>query len=996
MDRRTYLKSLLVSGTGLLITPQFLISCKPNKESNFNSTFTQEPFKTFDEIRNAAIQSKGHLFHEMNRCIKSNNPEIIFDFVKNRFSIIPGSKNTIFNAAYDTRWGMQGVLRCGKGTIRELSDMLYYMLKEAGFNPSYYRQGFPLNKKLIRTIYCTPKKDNDLIEVSEKQLDKWNQNIQQLEIPELDLNIENAKEKSKNLSNLLLKQLPKNAHQELSDFDWLKIYNHELNEFENIEVPIIQIKHNQEIKDLNIIEDKLFQDFTNSKKDKFSLDYSNPNKKFNKVRVILRANYSESLNKPLELVRGEWDFYDLIGKQIALQFIPPMPLKNQLLSTYEDFQTFVPFLSLRDLQKTNDEKLKTSFKGIGFDLFGNTFEETRQGIKVNQIVLNETKNIDTKQISKLEATLSIDAYPKVKLRLKPLDKNNKIIYGLPASAFKIIDNQEQMQPFLLSNFKNPRLLILWDQSGSMPMEHFEFSKEEKNKIQKSFNNQYLDPIIDYKTHSSDLINQIIQHDFNNYDHIIFVGDAGEFENLTKQELNPILKDHSVSFHYIQSDLHQNYNLNNNPARKIMDKALFFDWNNIENNFEIIAKQVDQNNLFPYIFEYEPNQKAKTKSTKHQVQVSVQNNDQIKPININYQIDEGHVYKTYNFPVGLTLEIQWKENYETKSVFRNLVGFDERIHTNSSHLELSIFKNLVRDFALGTHFICFEPEKPTFPVLIDDLVQAQLSHAPLATEEPKNVDQLLKILNETYPLPAEALATFVGIPEAISKNSVTFEDNFQTAIYSEYYDSNNRVATFKIDMLATSNIKTFAPTKKEAFQKTLEQTAYLALSEANLFSQSTYNDLNNKTLQLYEGGNYLDQQHPLYPILQYTKSNYFHLLYDKDLKTASYWQINKNTGALLGILPDESGGGSIIKKQRLELALKIWETWTNLLVKVTKGGITMGIVALYGMFLAELYGLVALRINDLGAETDFEKDLEKLLKKYAKKAFKKVKKGLKKK
>lgn len=57
---------------------------------------------------------------------------------------------------------------------------------------------------------------------------------------------------------------------------------------------------------------------------------------------------------------------------------------------------------------------------------------------------------------------------------------------------------------------------------------------------------------------------------------------------------------------------------------------------------------------------------------------------------------------------------------------------------------------------------------------------------------------------------------------------------------------------------------------------------------------------------------------------------------------------------------------------------------------------MGIVALYGMFLAELYGLVALRINDLGAETDFEKDLEKLLKKYAKKAFKKVKKGLKKK
>ena len=65
---------------------------------------------------------------------------------------------------------------------------------------------------------------------------------------------------------------------------------------------------------------------------------------------------------------------------------------------------------------------------------------------------------------------------------------------------------------------------------------------------------------------------------------------------------------------------------------------------------------------------------------------------------------------------------------------------------------------------------------------------------------------------------------------------------------------------------------------------------------------------------------------------------------------------------------------------MELALKVWEAWTNQVVKVTKGGMAMGIVALYGMFLAELYRLVALEINNLGAETDFEKDLKDLLKK----------------
>ena len=56
---------------------------------------------------------------------------------------------------------------------------------------------------------------------------------------------------------------------------------------------------------------------------------------------------------------------------------------------------------------------------------------------------------------------------------------------------------------------------------------------------------------------------------------------------------------------------------------------------------------------------------------------------------------------------------------------------------------------------------------------------------------------------------------------------------------------------------------------------------------------------------------------------------------------------------------------------------------------------MGIVALYGMFLAELYGVVALEVNSLGAGADFEKDLKGLLKKYAKKGYKKVKGGLKK-
>ncbi len=121
-----------------------------------------------------------------------------------------------------------------------------------------------------------------------------------------------------------------------------------------------------------------------------------------------------------------------------------------------------------------------------------------------------------------------------------------------------------------------------------------------------------------------------------------------------------------------------------------------------------------------------------------------------------------------------------------------------------------------------------------------------------------------------------------------------------------------------------------------------------------------------------------------------------MLYDASLQNLSYWQIKKDTGELLGILPNGSGGGKTIKQQRMDMALRVWEAYTNQLIKVTRGGMAMGVVALYGMFLAELYALVALVVNDMGANTDFEEDLEKLLKKYAKKGYKKIKKGLKKK
>ena len=987
MDRRTYFKQMALVTGGIFIAPNLLISCNKEPDIAFTSNYTSDLFKSFDEMRNAAKLSKGHLAEEMNRLIKSKNAKSIFEFVQNRFMTIPASGSSIYNAVYDTRWEQTGLLRSGKGTMREKSDLLFFMLQEAGFNPKYYRSTFPLNNKTLNAIFCSEKLDNETIKISEKQETKWQKTLAKNNIETTDLEIPDFQEKSKNLAKNILANLPENASEEIAHYNWLKTYNKELKTTEDLEVPIIRIKTNEKIKDLNLVEDKPFEDFTQNTSKLRALKYGKDTKKYKKVQLILRMQNATELGYPTELVRGEWNLQDLIGKQIALQFTPSMTLKQQLLSSPDQINSFLLFLTLRNPQMTMDKRKEMSFAGKGFDMLGNTFEKTRSGISVNGVTLDKTEK-DTSVVTQLTGKISNIQYPKVALRLAPKDANGNMVYGLPASAFSVKDNDEQVIPILTSNFKNPRVLILMDKSSSMPFYRSTITDEEKTILINAFEKQYQEPIIESQSYSSDFLKKIENIDPKRYDYIFFVSDTGYFLDFHKEDIQDFqnkFKDVAISFHFVANYEEIPFD---NSVKEIFNKEnQYFNWKDLKQNAETIVKKVNPNDTFPYTLTYQPTQKAKDKSSVHKVEISVTGKSTAKPIKLQYELDEGVLYKDFPFPCGLTLEIKWKNRKKKKSITKTLVGFDERIDKPDDLFQLKIFNKQVKSFLFGTHFICFEGDKPTYSALLDDLLTANLTAAPLLENSSNDLDENLKLFSDMQPLPTECLSAFSSIQQPVAKDVITFENGFQSCIYSEYHDVTKQQMISKIDMLETSDIRTFAPTKKEAFKRTLEQTAFLAISEGHFFPTSTYSDLKDKTLQLFSGSKE-EQKLAQYVILNYDKSDKNHLLYDKSQQTQSYWQINKKTGAILGILPDGSGGGMFTEEKRVEYALKILETWENAFVKMCGGNFMVSVVQMYSLFMAEMWTVSSLVMNDIGVkQIDIWKRINPVLKIHGKSLLK---------
>lgn len=965
MDRRTYIKSLGLATGGVLIAPQLLISCKDKATVNFKSAYTNEPFSTLDEIRHFARQSSGHFVEEMSRKIATKDAEAIFNFVTQEFKTIPSTATSI-DAGHDIiRFGKQGLLRSGKGTLREKSDLLFDMLKDAGFNPTYHYGSFSATPKIVNQVYCKPSKDHDNIEVSEKDLKRLTSGNQNVDGNKL---IDEDGSKSEALQQHILANLPNDVALEMQDFQWL--------DTPVIEAPIVRITVKGKVKDLNFIESKSFTEFAETSTTVYDLDRNTSSKAIENVRIILQANYTNDTTTPVELCRGEWDIEDLIGNQVMLQFASTLPAEQFLNAPIQQVNSFLPVLSLRNPKLSLEERKKQSFQGVGFDMFGNTFQEDGDGaIRMNGFKLNETEQTDTGNISEIKVKLSDNEYPKIQVRLAPLDANGKPVLGLPASAFSILDQEQGVAPLLIQNTLSPKVLVLYDTTSSMPIEFYAYGlpKAVEQTITKAFESSFYDCKIKTVPFSTQFKTELDGINVSEFDHVVFIGDGGEFDTISAETFTKKFKDVTTSYHYKQAP-YDTYSFRQNDAKAFFgnDQHRYFNIDTLEQDLTSIAKAISAKDLYPYVLEYEA--PLEDDNLIHDVEIGVNGNANAKKKTLRYVMNREREYENAPQPCALQLVVEYDQNYTQERVERHLAGYNYK--TDSKVLPKHIQN--VKDSVLGSHYLFFEADKATLPTIMDDVITAQLSFAEMAESRNGTEKELIEKLDKAQPLPAGGLTAFAPIRDASGQDYVTFENAFQSCLYSEYVDTVNQQSVRSIDMLPTSDIRTFAKTKSEAFKRTLKQTSLLAVSEGTLYGQSTWRDLQGKTLSYFNNQIDFKSHLEFIPLKDFSYSN--HLLFDKSLSTTSYWRIDKTTGALLGILPDGSGGGKSIYVQSVIKEVKtIIELYNQGLKLISLGSVVHSIVALYGQLLIRLYGMCAITIAGMNAN-NLEKDVGQALKK----------------
>ncbi len=168
------------------------------------------------------------------------------------------------------------------------------------------------------------------------------------------------------------------------------------------------------------------------------------------------------------IVSGLFPHEVLVGRQVTVGTAPAGQLEDTLLQPIDHFTTFVPVLSLQGIDLDEETREEYTFIGEAFTLRGNRITVDESGsVTVDGLAIASPDDVDLTTIDMVEAAAEANRFPEITLRVDVASDGNQI-ERLPASAFELEDNGEEVAPVLLSNERRPRILFITDRSTSLP------------------------------------------------------------------------------------------------------------------------------------------------------------------------------------------------------------------------------------------------------------------------------------------------------------------------------------------------------------------------------------------------------------------------------------------------------------------------------------------------------------------------------------------------
>lgn len=872
-------------------------------------------FDAWREARSALRKSPDHLPARAAELVRAADVEGLFELVRDSVRTYPSDPTGFENSVSAQRWGAAATLRGGAGTPREKAELLIDLYEQAGLE-ARIRQG-AVDPELVTGEALLLGEDQSPAfapPMDEDDEQRWREALghpEPLSRPVIDPDGDRAEA----LFDQLLDQLPDDAEAPAFDFTLERLPLVQVNvdgqwQYANPNIPGI------EFGDAGTVDTPVSTSSAGS---------------LQTVRVALEGAFANAPYERFSLVAGEFGADQIVGRRIELVFAPPAGIDELASISPKDAEVLVPMLYVDgpDLDtETADELARV---GDPFTRTGDRYALGDNGeLLVNGTALadSETSPELLDRVAEVHATARTSAFPLVRLDVAVLDADGQPLPRLGADAFSVFEEDAGVSFSVRQNeAPPPRVMLLFDQSTSVP-EEFRGTQAAAlgTEIIEPLYDAYPDALVrvgvpDYGvTYAADSWASSLSQaqsqldsmptgtgsqlwealDDVNDEHptliVLFTdGDATD-------EPDPEYVDGIASGAPILSVGVGDVTVETLARFTELSGGMTFEIDNHADAVDAVLETVGDRAIIDYELSYRA---PRSGPATRQVRVELGK----QRAETEYDVPEAPASGPVLSGLYLTLEVGGRQST------RALAGFDRGFSTAVPTITQEMIDD-VESVLFGRTTIAVEAAAPPPSVVLDDWISEKLDLEPLydalTAEDTKALTEAVQ--SGASVSPGKLPLLFAPLYQARTEQSLTYEAGLR-AITMVQRAREGGPYSRALDVFPLTLWSTAAEDPRTAWEQTLRATASLAVREAELMQgKSTLDDLMSVPLTLLDRDDLSTQPdltseqarqwaafEEAFPSGQY--------LFLAPFEPGPFWVIHKETGTLVGVLADGSGGAT---------------------------------------------------------------------------------------
>ncbi len=916
-----------------------------------------DPFEAFRRLRTAIKNSPDHLPERAAAAVASGDPERILAVVRDNVAVQPYVDDSF--ADFDTddgrRWGVRGTLRGGAGTPRDITDTLAHLCAEAGFDAEVLAVRPRLSEADVKRILYTPRTASFDPDCSEKEARAWQEAVGgDAEIEALDA----GGEASADLAATVREAIPEGwIEPDEFDFGWGR--------FDRLPVVRVTVDGTDHL--LNPLDPQAtFEDpgFPTDTRTFEVEDWGTT-----PVRVTLSGSLPRSPWAYRDLVSGEWATEDLVGRQLLVDMLPGVDPYDNPAVRYADVREFLPALTVQDPKSDRETVADLSVQGDPVTRAGETLTVEEDGtVQRDGRPLVDGDPADASRVATLSASAVTARYPEMRLEVGATDGGGADVEGLPASAFKVVD-EEPVGLSVAATRAAPRVRVLVDRSGSMPAEYSGASMDQLvAKVTDAITDAQPAADVRLQRTDSELYTNLAEAAARDANVLVYVTDGDVGDSLTP-EIEAALRAGPPAVMLNVRDRRR-------PALKEMARVTDGEYVLVstgEDVLDTVVEYVDATapDLPTYVLDYAtPTESDAGETRTATVRVPASGAE----TTVSYTVPEVTSLPREFASLRLTVQVGGR------TTTRTLGGWDPILDGGDPVTDDHIAD--VQGALFGTTMLSFEGSAPSTGVWLDDILTGKLSVRD-AYDAARDGDgeAARTALEAGYAVvPTELTLLNGALPDTVTTDSLTYSDALRSVLYTIRPQFGTDEIHRQADVLTLTRYRTVSEDPQRSVRLTAERTARIAVVERALFSESAATVLEGRTLTAtnadelgWTGPNAGAHE----AIVDQRWSEESAIVPEGRGEPFAFWGVDRGTGAVIGILADGSGGGRRIDRinEQIERIDRVIDYLNyafivagNVGVLAGPGAAAFGVILQYGQMLARLYGNVSIALVTMDAST----------------------------